>query len=170
MIKNKTKKTLLVFSMLLLGSSYNAFTMPAGAVTGSGSISATGSVAGTCSVTASAMSFGALNDAGDITKTSTVSPTCTSGTTWTVTNAGNTNNLYYNNEVSATAANIIAFPIVLTGGSVAFTLDGAASGKLTGTGTGSAQDASPTLTGTAGSSTGKTPGNYAGLVMLTITY
>ena len=170
MIKNKTKKTLLVFSMLLLGSSYNAFTMPAGAVTGSGSISATASVAGTCSVTASAMSFGALNDAGDITRTSTVSPTCTSGTSWTVTNAGNVNNLYHNNEVTSTAEKIIEFPIVLTGGSVAFTLDGAASGKLTGTGTGSVQNAEPTLTGTASSSTGKTPGNYAGLVMLTITY
>jgi spore coat protein U-like protein len=169
MIKNKTKKTLLVFSMLLLGSSYNSFAVPAHALTASGSISASGSVAGTCSVTASALSFGVLTSGG-ITRTSTVSPNCTLGTPYVITNSANTNNLYYNNTVSATAANIIAFPIVLTGGTEAFTLSNAGTGKLEGTGTGDVDNLTQTLSATTESSTGKTEGSYAGTVILTITY
>jgi spore coat protein U-like protein len=170
MIKNKTKKTLLVFSMLLLGSSYNTFAVPpAHALTASGSISASGSVAGTCSVTASALSFGVLTSGG-ITRTSTVSPNCTLGTTYVITNSANTNNLYYNNTVSATAANIIAFPIVLTGGTDAFTLSNASTGYLGGTGTGDVDALVQTLSATTESSAGKTEGSYAGTVILTITY
>jgi hypothetical protein len=162
---NKLKKLLLISSALFLSTANNTFATPA-----TGTISATGTVTGTCSVTATAMTFGTLNTAGDITRTSTVSPTCTNGTVWTVTNSADVNKLYFNNTVSATAANYIEFPIVLTGGSVAFTLSNAAAGLLTGTGTGSAQVASPTLTGTAGSSTDKTAGIFTGSVTLNISY
>ena len=162
---NKLKKLLLISSALLLSTANNTFATPV-----TGTISATGTVTGTCSVTATAMTFGTLNTAGDITKISTVSPTCTNGTVWTVTNSADVNKLYFNNTVSATAANYIEFPIVLTGGSVEFTLSNAAAGLLTGIGTGSAQVASPTLTGTAGSSTGKTAGIFTGSVTLNISY
>lgn len=162
---NKLKKLLLISSALLLSTANNTFATPAG-----GTITASGTVLGTCTVTASNMAFSTLGSAGTTTATSTVTPTCTAGTAWTVTNAGNTNNLYLGSDSGADAAGTIVFPITLTGGAVAFTLANAATGKLTGTGTGSSQDATPTLTGTAASSTGKTAGVYGGTVTLTITY
>ena len=162
---NRLKKLLLISSALLLSTANNTF-----ALTASGSITASGTVIGTCSVTAGAMAFTTLGTAGSTTAASTVTPTCSLGTTWTVTNAGNTNNLYLAGDSGAAASGTIAFPITLTGGATAFTLANAATGKLTGTGTGSSQNASPTLTGTAESSTDKTPGVYGGTVTLTITY
>jgi spore coat protein U-like protein len=116
------------------------------------------------------MAFSTLGSAGTTTAASTVTPTCTAGTTWTVTNAGNTNSLYLGSDSGVGEAGTIVFPITLTGGVVAFTLANAATGKLTGTGTGSSQNATPTLTGTAESSTNKTAGVYGGTVTLTITY
>ena len=116
------------------------------------------------------MAFSTLGSAGTTTAASTVTPTCTNGTTWTVTNAADTNNLYLGSNAGAGANGTIAFPITLTGGSVAFTLANADTGKLTGTGTGSSQNATPTLTGTAESSTDKTAGVYGGTVTLTITF
>ena len=162
---NKLKKLLLISSALLLSTANNTF-----AATASGSITASGTVTGTCTVSAGAMAFSTLGSAGTTTAASTVTPTCTAGTSWTVTNAGNTNNLYLASNPSADAAGTIAFPITLTGGFVEFTLTNAATGKLTGTGTGSSQNATPTLTGTAASSTDKTAGVYGGTVTLTITY
>jgi len=164
---NKLKKLLLISSALLLSTANNTFATPA---TGTGTITASGTVTGTCSVTASNMAFNTLGTAGSTTAASTVTPTCTAGTSWTVTNAGNTNNLYLNSDSDAGAAGTIAFPITLTGGVVAFTQTNAGNGKLEGTGTGSSQNATPTLTGTAVSSTGKTAGVYGGTVTLTITY
>jgi spore coat protein U-like protein len=161
---NKLKKLLLISSALLLSTANNTF-----ATTDSGTITASGTVIGTCTVSAGAMAFGTLGS-GTTTAASTVTPTCTAGTTWTVTNAGNTNNLYLNSDPGAGAAGTIAFPIILTGGVVAFTQTNAGTGKLEGTGTGSSQNATPTLTGTAVSSTGKTAGVYGGTVTLTITY
>ena len=116
------------------------------------------------------MAFGTLGTAGTTTAASTVTPFCSLGTTWTVTNAGDTNNLYLASNPSAGGAGTIAFPIILTGGIVEFTLTNKDNGRLTGTGTGSSQNASPTLTGTAESSTDKTAGVYGGTVTLTITY
>ena len=162
---NKLKKLLLISSALLLSTANNTF-----AATASGSITASGTVTGTCTVSAGAMAFSTLGTAGTTTAASTVTPTCTAGTSWTVTNAGDTNNLYLASNVSAGAAGTIAFPITLTGGIVEFTLANAATGKLTGIGTGSSQNATPTLTGTAASSTDKTAGVYGGTVTLTITY
>jgi len=78
--------------------------------------------------------------------------------------------LYLNSNSGAGDSGTILFPITLTGGSTAFTLTNAGTGKLEGTGNGSSQTASPTLTGTAASSTGKTAGSYGGTVTLTITY
>ena len=164
---NKLKKLLLVSSTLLLSTANNTFAVP---VTASGTITASGTVTGTCSVTASNMAFSTLGTAGSTTAASTVTPNCTAGTSWTVTNAGNTNNLYLDSDPGAGAAGTIAFPIILTGGVVAFTQTNAGNGKLEGTGTGSSQNATPTLTGTAASSTGKTAGVYGGTVTLTITY
>jgi spore coat protein U-like protein len=161
---NKLKKLLLISSALLLSTANNTFATPAGTIT------ASGTVVGTCTVTASNMAFSTLGSAGTTTAASTVTPTCTAGTAWTVTNAGNTNSLYLGSDSGVGAAGTIVFPITLTGGAVAFTLANAATGKLTGTGTGSSQDATPTLTGTAESSTGKTAGVYGGTVTLTITY
>jgi spore coat protein U-like protein len=118
------------------------------------------------------MAFSALGTAGTDTATSTVTATCTNGTAWVVTNAGNVNSLYLGGSEgeSGGATGTILFPIVLTGGSTEFTLTNAGTGRLTGTGNGSAQTATPTLTGTAGSSTGKTAGIYGGTVTLNITY
>ena len=164
---NKLKKLLLISSALLLSTANNTF-----AATASGTITASGTVTGTCSVTAGAMAFATLGTAGTTTAASTVTPTCTVGTSWTVTNAGNNNYLYRTGASSPQAgdADTIEFPIKLTGGIVAFTLLNANTGKLTGTGTGSSQNADPTLTGTAESSTGKTAGVYGGTVTLTITF
>jgi len=161
---NKLKKLLLISSALLLSTANNTF-----ATTDTTTITASGTVIGTCTVSAGAMAFGTLGS-GTTTAASTVTPTCTAGTTWTVTNAGNTNNLYLNSDPGAGAAGTIAFPIILTGGAVAFTQTNGGTGKLEGTGTGSPQNATPTLTGTAVSSTGKTAGVYGGTVTLTITY
>jgi len=163
---NKLKKLLFISSALLLSTANNTFAVSPT----TGTITASGTVTGTCTVTASNMAFSALGTAGTDTATSTVTPTCTNGTAWVVTNAGNTNSLYLGSDSGVGAAGTIAFPITLTGGAVAFTLANAATGKLTGTGTGSSQDATPTLTGTAVSSTGKTAGVYGGTVTLTITY
>jgi spore coat protein U-like protein len=163
---NKLKKLLLISSALLLSTANNTFATP------SGTITASGTVTGTCTVTASNMAFPALGTAGTDTATSTVTPTCTNGTAWVVTNSANTNSLYLGGSVgtSGGTTGTILFPITLTGGSVEFTATNAANGKLIGTGTGSVQNASPTLTGTADSSTGKTAGVYGGTVTLTITY
>jgi len=163
---NKLKKLLLISSALLLSTANNTFATPGGTIT------ASGTVTGTCTVTASNMAFSALGTAGTDTATSTVTATCTNGTAWVVTNAGNVNSLYLGGSVgeSGGATGTILFPIVLTGGSTEFTLTNAGNGRLTGTGNGSAQTATPTLTGTAGSSTGKTAGIYGGTVTLTITY
>ena len=163
---NKLKKLLLISSALLLSTANNTFATPAGTIT------ASGTVTGTCTVTASNMAFSALGTAGTDFAYSTVTPTCTNGTAWVVTNSAETNSLYLGGSVgtSGGATGTILFPIVLTGGSTEFTLSNAANGKLTGTGNGSAQNATPTLTGTAGSSTGKTAGIYGGTVTLTITY
>jgi len=168
MIKNKLKSSLLICSVLFFSTANNTF-----AGTASGTITASGTVTGTCSVTASNMAFNTLGTAGSTTATSTVTPTCTRGTAWTVTNSASTNKLYLGGSegTSGGVNGTILFPIALTGaGGQAFTLANASAGKLTGTGTGSSQDATPTLTGTADSSTDKTPGIYGGSVTLTITY
>jgi spore coat protein U-like protein len=165
---NKLKKLLLISSALLFSTANNTF-----AGTASGTITASGTVTGTCSVTASNMAFNTLGTAGSTTATSTVTPTCTRGTAWTVTNSANTNKLYLGGSegTSGGVNGTILFPIALTGaGGEAFTLTNAGTGKLEGTGTGSSQTASPTLTGTVASSTGKTAGSYGGSVTLTITY
>jgi spore coat protein U-like protein len=161
---NKVKKLLLISSALLLSAANNTFAQS------SGSISASGTVTGSCTVTASAMTFTALGTAGTDTAISTVTPTCSEGTPYTVTNAGNTNSLFLGGSSGAGANGTILFPITLTGGSTTFTLLNAATGKLTGTGTGSASANETTLTGTAASSTGKTAGLYSGSVTLTISY
>ena len=160
---NKLKKLLLISSVLLLSTANNTF-----AAVQSGTITASGTIVGTCSVAAGAMTFGTLGSS--TIATSTVTPNCTIGTGWTVTNSADTNNLYLAGDSGAGAAGTIAFPITLTGGVVEFTATNAANGKLIGTGTGSSQNATPTLTGTADSSTDKTPGIYGGSVTLTITY
>jgi spore coat protein U-like protein len=166
---NKLKKLLFISSALLLSTANNTFAV--GPTTGT--ITASGTVTGTCTVTASNMAFSALGTAGTDTATSTVTPTCTNGTAWVVTNSANTNSLYLGGSVgtSGGTTGTILFPIALTGaGGEAFTQSNAAAGRLTGIGDGSAQNASPTLTGTAASSTGKTAGIYGGTVTLTITY
>jgi len=164
---NKLKKLLLISSALLLCTANNTF-----ATTQSGTITASGTVTGTCSVTASNMAFAALGTAGTDTAISTVTANCSNGTSWVVTNAGNVNSLYLGGRVgtSGGTTGTILFPIILTTGSVAFTLTNAGTGRLTGTGDGNDQIASSTLTGTAASSTGKTAGVYGGSVTLTITY
>jgi hypothetical protein len=164
---NKLKKLLFISSALLLSTANNTFAV----APTTGTITASGTVTGTCTVTASNMAFSALGTAGTDTATSTVTATCTNGTAWVVTNAGNVNSLYLGGTEgeSGGATGTILFPIVLTGGA-AFTAGNASTGRLTGTGNGSAQTAAPTLTGTAGSSTGKTAGIYGGTVTLNITY
>ena len=166
---NKLKKLLLISSALLLCTANNTFAVPPT----TGTITASGTVTGTCAVTASNMAFGTLSTSATTnTATSTVTATCSNGTAWVVTNAGDVNSLYLGGSVgeSGGATGTILFPIVLTGGSTEFTLTNAGNGRLTGTGNGSAQTATPTLTGTAGSSTGKTAGIYGGTVTLNITY
>jgi len=161
-IKN-LKNSLFIFSALLLSSANNTF-----AATASGSMSVTGNAVGTCTVTASTMAFGTLNFGSTKTATSTITPNCTLGITYTVTNAADTNTLITGD--GSGIANQVAFPITLTGGSTAFTLTNAATGKLTGTGTGGAADHGTTLTGTAVSASSKTIGDYTATVTLTITY
>ena len=163
---NKLKKLLLISSALLLSTANNTFATPA-----AGTITASGTVTGTCAVTASNMAFGTLSTSATTnTATSTVTVTCSNGTAWVVTNAGDTNSLYLDSNSGAGDSGTILFPIVLNGGSNEFTLSNAGTGKLEGTGNGSAQTATPTLTGTAGSSTGKTAGIYGGTVTLNIAY
>ena len=164
---NKLKKLLLISSALLLSTANNTF---AAAATASGTITASGTVTGTCSVTAGALAFSTLGTAGTTTAASTVTPNCTNRTTWTVTNAGDTNNLYLGSNAGAGDSGTIAFPITLTGGIVAFTLANADTGKLTGTGNGSAQEQAGALTGTAENASGKVAGVYGGTITLTITY
>ena len=160
---NKLKKLLLISSALLLSTANNTF-----AATASGTIAASGTAVGTCAVTASTMAFGTLNFGTTKTATSTITPNCTLGINYTVTNAGNTNTLVTGD--GSGAAKQVTFPIILTGGSTAFTLTNAATGKLTGTGTGEATDHGTTLTGTAESASSKTIGDYTATVTLTITY
>jgi spore coat protein U-like protein len=163
MIIKNLKSSLLICSALLLSSTNNTF-----AATASGTIAASGTAVGTCAVTASTMAFGTLNFGTTKTATSTITPNCTLGINYTVTNAGNTNTLVTGD--GSGAANQVTFPIILTGGSTAFTLTNAATGKLTGTGTGGATDHGTTLTGTAESASSKTIGDYTATVTLTITY
>ena len=163
MIIKNLKSSLLICSALLLSSTNNTF-----AATASGTIAASGTAVGTCAVTASTMAFGTLNFGTTKTATSTITPNCTLGINYTVTNAGNTNTLVTGD--GSVAANQVTFPIILTGGSTAFTLTNAATGKLTGTGTGEATDHGTTLTGTAESASSKTIGDYTATVTLTITY
>ena len=165
---NKLKKLLLISSTLLLCTANNTFAV----APTTGTITASGTVTGTCTVSASNMAFGTLSTSDTTnTATSTVTATCSNGTAWVVTNAGNVNSLYLGGSegVSGGDSGTILFPITLTGGA-AFTASNASTGRLEGTGNGSAQDATPTLTGTAGSSTGKTAGIYGGTVTLNITY
>ncbi len=148
MIIKNLKSSLLICSALLLSSTNNTF-----AATASGTIAASGTAVGTCTVTASTMAFGTLIFGSAKTATSTITPNCTSGITYTVTNAADTNTLITGD--GSGIANQVAFPITLTGGSTAFTLTNAATGKLT---------------GTAVSASSKTIGNYTATVTLTITY
>jgi hypothetical protein len=167
MIIKNLKNSLLICSALLLSTSNNTF-----AGTASATITASGTVTGTCTVAASNMVFGTLNQSGTTSATSTVTPTCSNGTVWTITNAADTNSLYLggSSETAGGENGTILFPIIVTGTSAAFTLAGASSGKLTGTGNGSAQPKFAALTGTADSASGKTGGIYGGTVTLTLTY
>ena len=164
---NKLKKLLLISSALLLSTANNTF-----AATQTGSITASGTVIGTCSVTATNMAFSALGTAGTDTAVSTVTANCSNGTGWVVTNSADTNSLYLGGSsgTSGGTTGTILFPIKLTGTSTAFTSINGSSGRLIGTGDGTDQIATPTLTGTAATSTGKTAGIYGGSVVLTITY
>jgi len=168
-IKN-LKNSLLICSALLLSSANNTF-----AATASGSMSVTGTAVGTCTVAASTMAFGTLNFGSTKTATSTITPNCTSGITYTVTNAADTNTLITNG--GSGIANQVAFPITITSGGsggaagAAFTLTNAAAGYISGVGTGGASSSGlSTLTGTAESASSKTIGNYTATVTLTITY
>ena len=166
MIKNKLKNLLLAYSVLIFSFTNNVFAAPA-----SNTITASGTVTATCSVTASNIAFGELsNDGTTAAAATTFTPNCSNGTGWTITNAGNNNYLYLDSNASYTGTSRIEFPIVLTGTSTAFTLANAATGKLTGTGTGSANVHGSTVTGTAASGAGKVYGTYGGTVTLTITY
>jgi spore coat protein U-like protein len=164
MIIKNLKNSLLICSALLLSSANNTF-----AATASGTMAASATAVGTCSVAASTMAFGTLNFGSTTTATSTITPNCTSGISYTVTNAADTNTLLLDGTGSNAAGQIL-FPLTLTGGVTAFTLTNAASGKLTGTGTGSAEANAVTLTGTAVDATSKTIGSYTATVTLTITY
>ena len=165
---NKLKKLLLISSALLLSTANNTFAAPA---TASGTITASGTVTGTCSVTAGAMAFSTLSQSATTSSTASVTPTCTNGTSYTITNSGaNEGYIYLGSNALLTGTSMIATPITVTDGAAAFTLVNAANGKLTGIGTGNSQNATPTLTGTAESSTDKTAGVYGGTVTLTITY
>ncbi len=162
---NKLKKLLLISSALLLSTANNTF------AAASGTITASGTVVGTCTVTASNMAFGTLSQLGTTLAYSTVTPNCTNGTGWTITNSGaNEGYIYLGSNALLTGLSRIATPITVTDGGAAFTLANAATGKLIGTGNGSAQPLSGVLTGTAESASGKVAGVYGGTITLTITY
>ena len=117
------------------------------------------------------MAFSTLSQSAVTTITSSVTPSCTNGTSYTITNSGaNEGYIYLSSNPLATGTSRIATPITVTDGGAAFTLANAASGKLTGTGNGSAQTLSGVLTGTAESASGKVAGVYGGTITLTITY
>jgi len=161
-VKN-LKSSLLICSALLLSSTNNTFADAA-----SGSISATAAVVGSCSFTASAMEFGTLNrtSGGTKTATSTITPNCTSGLGYTITSGAATTTLLLDGT-SALAAGQILFPLTRT--DTTLTLASSANG-ITGIGTGSATEASTTITGTAASANTKLSGAYSASVTLTITY
>ena len=161
-VKN-LKSSLLICSALLLSSINNTF-----AAATSGSMSATAAVVGSCSFTASAMEFGTLSraNAGTTTATSTITPNCTSGLSYTVTSAASTTTLLLDGT-SALVTGQIAFPLKRTDTNA--TLVSGANG-ITGIGTGSATEASTTITGTAASAETKLSGAYSASVTLTITY
>ena len=168
-IKN-LKSSLLICSALLLSSINNTF-----AATGSATMLASGTAVGTCSVSASTMTFGNLNYGSTKTGTSTITPNCTLGINYKVTNAGADPTLTTGG--GSGDANQISFPITITssgsGGSAgaAFTLSNAALGYISGVGTGSASSSGlSTLTGTAVDAATKTIGDYTATVTLTITY
>jgi len=162
---NKLKKLLLISSALLLSTANNTFATPTSTIT------ASGTVVGTCTVTASNMAFGTLSQSGTTFAYSTVTPNCTNGTPWTVTNSGaNEGYIYLGSNDALSGTSRIATPITVSSGGAAFTLANAATGKLTGTGNGSAQVQTGALTGTAESASGKAAGVYGGTITLTITY
>ena len=163
---NKIKKLLLISSALLLSTANNTFAAPA-----SGTITASGTVTGTCSVTAANMAFGTLSQSGTTVITSNVTPTCTNGTSYTITNSGaNEGYIFLGSNAALDGTSRIATPITVSSGGAAFTLAGAATGKLIGTGDGSAQILSGVLTGTAESASGKLAGVYGSTITLTITF
>ena len=162
---NKLKKLLLISSALLLSTANNTF-----ADTTTGTITASGTVTGTCTVTASNMAFTTLSQSAVTTTTASVTPTCTNGTAWTITNSAADGYLYLASNVLNTGTSRISMPITLTSGGAAFTLANAATGKLTGTGSGSGQEQTTALTGTAESALGKVAGVYGSTITLTITY
>jgi len=167
-IKN-LKSSLLICSALLLSTANNNFA--AMASTASTTITASGTVVGTCSVTAGAMAFTTLSQSGTTVITSSVTPTCTNGTAWTITNSGaNEGYIYLGSNDALSGTSRIATPITVSSGGAAFTLANAATGKLTGTGNGSAQAQTGALTGTAESASGIAAGVYGGKITLTITY
>ena len=159
-VKN-LKSSLLICSALLLSTANNTF-----AATASGSISATAAVVGSCSFTASAMEFGTLSRSGTTPATSTITPDCTAGLGYTITSGAATTTLLLDGT-SVLAAGQIAFPLTRTDTSA--TLASSANG-ITGIGTGSATEASTTITGTAASANTKLSGAYSASVTLTITY
>ena len=167
---NKLKKLLLIGSALFLSTANNTF-----ATDSTATISATGVITGVCSFTASAMGF-TLSTSATSTATSDIVPTCTNGTTYTIKNTANTQ---YMSRSGASPTptegddNTVGFTIVVTATSQAFTATngaGSYTGKLTGTGNGSAQTRTAALTGTAESGSGKVAGSYTGTANLTITY
>ena len=159
-VKN-LKSSLLICSALLLSSTNNTFADAA-----SGSISATAAVVGSCSFTASAMEFGTLSRSGATLATSTITPNCTAGLGYTITSGAATTTLLLDGT-SALAAGQILFPLTRT--DTTLTLASSANG-ITGIGTGSATEASTTITGTAASANTKLSGAYSASVTLTITY
>ncbi len=166
---NKLKKLLLISSALLLSTANNTF------ADASGTITASGTVVGTCTVTASNMSFGTLSQSGTTLAYSTVTPNCTNGTGWTVTNAGpNEGYIYLGSDALLTGTSRLAAPITVNTGFAAsgqaFTLANAVAGKLVGTGTGSDDAQTNALKGTAARANLNVAGVYGGTITLTITY
>ena len=159
-VKN-LKSSLLICSALLLSSTNNTFADAA-----SGSISATAAVVGSCSFTASAMEFGTLSRSGTTPATSTITPDCTAGLGYTITSGAATTTLLLDGT-SVLETGQILFPLTRT--DTTLTLASSANG-ITGIGTGSATEASTTITGTAASANTKLSGAYSASVTLTITY
>ena len=153
---NKLKKLLLISSALLLSTANNTF-----AETATGTITTSGTVTGTCAVSATPLAFGTLSQTAPTSTTSTVTATCSSGTVWTVTNAGSTNKLYLGGAGNALTANAttgtISYPITVTSGGGSFVSSPGAGGSITGT-------------VAYANVTPVTAGTYGGTVTLTITY